>query len=100
MTEEFKTEGVPAGEGVLLINISHSLTDKLSYRLYTISLNTGFAYRKIIANKFALPYSLALYLQCIRTTDYKTYENICSIALESPPRNRNEQKNIQLGLYL
>ena len=54
---------------------------------------------KIIANKFALPYSLALYLQCIRATDYKTYENICSIALESPPRNRNEQKNIQLGLY-
>ena len=47
---------------------------------------------KIIANKFALPYSLALYLQCIRTTDYKTYENICSIALESPPRNRTSKK--------
>ena len=61
MTEEFKTEGVPAGEGVLLINISHSLTDTLSYRLYTISLNTGFAYRKIIANKFALPYSLLIF---------------------------------------
>ena len=29
----------------------------------------------------------------------QTFETICSIALESPPRNRNEQKNIQLGLY-
>ena len=37
VTEEFKTEGV------LLINISHSLTDTLSYRLYTISLNIGCA---------------------------------------------------------
>jgi len=61
VTEEFKTEGVPAGEGVLLINISHSLTDTLSYRLYTISLNIDSAQRKIIANKFALPYSLLIF---------------------------------------
>ena len=63
-------------------------------------LNVGGAHCKIIANKFALFHSLALHLRCNRATGYNTFENFCSIALESPPRNRNEQKNIQLGLYL
>lgn len=45
--------------------------------------------------------SLGLHYICkvFGNTKYKTFENICSIALESPPRNRHEQTNTQLSLY-